>query len=1269
MKRNKLAWLCALLVLVVLSTSIFMVSCKDPEPEKSDAYIIAQTEQTYIYDGQVHNVVASLNHDETQLKYDPAQGYADKGEYEITVSADETENYKATSKKITLKIVDAPAKSTFELWEDFTDGMSKAFALEGKEKFKVNIQAAASVKNSGKTTSYAIDVMGNIDLSQTQNNSTLFHAIVSADGNNIGLYYQDNTMYLEVGNQIFKIKNSDLTSILTSVNAPQATSGADLSGLIDLLPVILFRDADDIVCNDGVYEITIDISHIWEIVNSDMVKNFLTMISDENLEILGEFFEQNEMQFKFAVDLSDSDNAFANITVNDGNASLGAFEIAGGSYDYVSGKLDDDKIQSASEINLANIFVTGNIDLLDRTGKDYEHLTYKLVADIDPFALVNAIKSNPNNWMNDEAVKKMKLYFSIYHEHTPGEQGVICTDAMCPTRKGGQTDTSILDIAFDPANFGNGRLYVALNLSRIVSETSLKKTVAEAASVSEMIAGIALNLLGGPANIASQNFMTSIDLGLLIDGFAGDGSDEPSAPEDPFEFDINTMLDPILSIITKCLSVGDSGITLNLNETYALLNSAFDLDQYLNINLAELTGMSALSSFKNITTSTVAKGIFDGLLSPDKVSDEKNLFGSMRIGVNSVELGTASDFNCAEAIMNLPTDSNVARDFGGHKPLSIEDANKQVVGDITNLKGDEIIYSGSSELRLTEGELNKLIGKRIHYSYTAFDNNVYTAHTQIVDIIDYDPTKIGEMQTIKVAVLPLDGQGGLFSGFLFDKVFTGTVGGALANTVIPLAADVLELDVKLMKVVSIEELIVDNECPETFELAPIELNSDAKIDMSQYMSGKIKVTYQDGSKGEISIVATSDNLIDGVYLVNDGNEYSFVFKYLDFEVMKTVNVKTVSPSKPALVDGGDGAIKVEIYGAEQKAKLKLLLQNSSGSTTYIQENQYRATVNGQLISDIDLSSDGAKSFEISKSFEDYKIEFDRTTFTKDSSASYLWLYLYGENDEVLSKVKLSNSTKDTVKFLMEHGEFGDLGKTSNVCANLDGKLTYYYWNADDDKYADARTLVLTFIDGKYYMVDSVENPTVKIQATVTASKKGDSTKTNILSDDYTIAWDVLKAMSYDAAKKGTQVPSIDVTVKFTLNEEEKSISKTNVSLSAAKPYELGSVSADVIVGKTFDGMAKYTITTQSGEKHVMELAYKGGKYVLTDTFAGEKFEDIEVSVVAKSTASGNPEIALTDGAFTSEQVGEKVNLILNFIYDGFEYSYKFGSSKTVKAAN
>ena len=74
-------------------------------------------------------------------------------------------------------------------------------------------------------------------------------------------------------------------------------------------------------------------------------------------------------------------------------AYLGAFEIAGGSYDYVSGKLDADKIQSAEEINLANAVVNGTIELVDRTGKTYEHLSYKLVA---PALLPLLPKARPN---------------------------------------------------------------------------------------------------------------------------------------------------------------------------------------------------------------------------------------------------------------------------------------------------------------------------------------------------------------------------------------------------------------------------------------------------------------------------------------------------------------------------------------------------------------------------------------------------------------------------------------------------------------------------------------------------------------------------------------------------------------------------------------------------------------------------------------------------------------------------------------------------------
>ncbi|MDE7216113.1 MAG: hypothetical protein K2O08_04835, partial [Clostridia bacterium] len=769
MKRNKMTVLCIVLALVLLATSIFMVSCKDPQPEKQDSFIYANKVQSFIYDGQPHNVVASLNHDETELKYDPAQGYTEKGEYEITISADETENYKATSITVTLKITDAPPKTTFELWDDFTGDLKKAFALEGKDRLKVNIQANAKVKNSSATTVYALDIMGNIDLSQTQNNSTLFHAVISANGNNMGVYYQDNAMYLQIGDQLFKLKNSDLTALLTSNVSAQATA-SDMSGLLGLLPMVLFRDEEDIKCNDGLYEITIDIPHIWQLVNSDLVKKIIKdYISEENMELFDAFFGENEIQFEFAVDLTDEDNAFANVKVENGVATLGAFEIAGGSYDYVSGKLDQDIIAGADEINLANISVVGNIDLLDRTGNDYEHLTYKLVADVEPFALANAIKSNPTDWMNDEAVKKMKIYFSLYHEHTPGANGVVCTDVMCPTRVGGQDDTSILDIAFDPQNFGDSRLYVAANLSRVFSDASFATTLRNVLG----LAGIIQNQV---ADIKTQNFLTAIDLSLLMNASESD-PDDPSDPDDSFKFDAKTMLDPLISIVTTCLKVDDGSITLNVPQTYALLNQAFDLDSLVNFEL-DVLGQKYV-----VNTTSFANALVNGVLSPDNTADTDEQFDALRISVADVKLGSVDDFNCKDAIMHLPTDPTVERTFGGHKPLAFENANPKATGRVFNTKqsaGD--IFTAQSGIHVSIDELDKIIGKNIEYTYTAIDGMTYTAMSQLIAINGLDETKLNQKQTVTAIVLPLDGQGGLFSDGLWtvlNNLYSGMVGGFL----------------------------------------------------------------------------------------------------------------------------------------------------------------------------------------------------------------------------------------------------------------------------------------------------------------------------------------------------------------------------------------------------------------------------------------------------------------------------------------------------------
>ena len=68
---------------------------------KANAEITVELNQSAEYDGKVKNVLASLNHDETELKYsitkngESVSEIVETGEYIVVVSADETDNYNA----------------------------------------------------------------------------------------------------------------------------------------------------------------------------------------------------------------------------------------------------------------------------------------------------------------------------------------------------------------------------------------------------------------------------------------------------------------------------------------------------------------------------------------------------------------------------------------------------------------------------------------------------------------------------------------------------------------------------------------------------------------------------------------------------------------------------------------------------------------------------------------------------------------------------------------------------------------------------------------------------------------------------------------------------------------------------------------------------------------------------------------------------------------------------------------------------------------------
>ncbi len=75
--------------------------------KKAEAVITADATQTFTYDGTVKNVSAELNHEETKLVYTPAQGFTNVGTHDVTISAEETDNYLSASKEVSLKIENA----------------------------------------------------------------------------------------------------------------------------------------------------------------------------------------------------------------------------------------------------------------------------------------------------------------------------------------------------------------------------------------------------------------------------------------------------------------------------------------------------------------------------------------------------------------------------------------------------------------------------------------------------------------------------------------------------------------------------------------------------------------------------------------------------------------------------------------------------------------------------------------------------------------------------------------------------------------------------------------------------------------------------------------------------------------------------------------------------------------------------------------------------------------------------------------------------------
>ncbi|WP_143053963.1 MBG domain-containing protein [Parapedobacter koreensis] len=130
---------------------------------KAEATITSETKQTRVYDGLTGSVQATLNHDETILKYSPQQGYVNAGSYVVTVTAEETANYKAAEKEVTLEITKAMAKLTLSNLVHTYDGNAKAATVAINPAGLTGIVVTYNEKTALPVSAGSYNVMATLD--------------------------------------------------------------------------------------------------------------------------------------------------------------------------------------------------------------------------------------------------------------------------------------------------------------------------------------------------------------------------------------------------------------------------------------------------------------------------------------------------------------------------------------------------------------------------------------------------------------------------------------------------------------------------------------------------------------------------------------------------------------------------------------------------------------------------------------------------------------------------------------------------------------------------------------------------------------------------------------------------------------------------------------------------------------------------------------------------------------------------------------------------
>lgn len=467
MKKHLRIVIAAVLVLACVGALLAFAACDE---EKQDATIEAEYRQEFVFDGQVHNVVAKLNHDETELVYSPQQGYSEIGEYTIEITAAETENYYAPE-PVTVKLIILDPSDVAR--EELTDKLASSTVFKTSENIGVDlgVDLAYDPKGEAEGWGYKLAVKGSIDLAAPD--STLFSISLTDTLKKeevFSVVYDGagDAIYIAYGDVKYKAENADLLEALVS-EAPNAdvTLGSYLSMIVGTLGA----DGECTVSEDGkTYTLDFDLKAMLKgtlgnIVGGLLEGDDLADIASAIYGLVGAsdwngFIEKlPEISGDIVVSFDDNDNlaslSLTNVNYKDKenegtfSCSVSPFSI---SNNKVQVSLPQDKDEYVSG-NLLNVNADGVLSLTT-DGKSYVDYKVEVMADLDILSLIKGADENTG-----------KLYLRISH---------ICNEncgAYCASKYEAAAG-SILEVAYDSsANPTAG--YIVAGLQNILGEDAL----------------------------------------------------------------------------------------------------------------------------------------------------------------------------------------------------------------------------------------------------------------------------------------------------------------------------------------------------------------------------------------------------------------------------------------------------------------------------------------------------------------------------------------------------------------------------------------------------------------------------------------------------------------------------------------------------------------------------------------------------------------------------------------------------------------------------